>query len=109
MELLNLDVVREYGGALLQGLAITVVLTFIVITIALVLAIPVAAGGFLTGTAADIIEQLKAVEKAFPGLERISCSLSLGTPLATAMEQLERFAKEVMPAFKSGKIAAAAE
>ena len=42
MELLNLDVVREYGGALLQGLAITVVLTFIVITIALVLAIPVA-------------------------------------------------------------------
>ena len=42
MELLNLDVVREYGGSLLQGLAITVVLTFIVITMALILAIPVA-------------------------------------------------------------------
>ena len=68
----------------------------------------VAAGGFLTGTAADIIAQLKAVEAQFPGLERISCSLPLGTPLATAMEQLERFAKEVMPAFK-GRIAAAAE
>ena len=42
MELLNLDVVREFGGALLQGLGITVVLTLIVITMALILAIPVA-------------------------------------------------------------------
>lgn len=69
----------------------------------------VKAGGFLAGTPADIIEQLKAVEKAFPGLERVSCSLPLGTPLATALEQLERFAKEVMPAFKGGKTAVAAE
>jgi His/Glu/Gln/Arg/opine family amino acid ABC transporter permease subunit len=42
MELLNLDVLREYGGALLSGLALTVGLTLIVIVIALVLAIPVA-------------------------------------------------------------------
>jgi alkanesulfonate monooxygenase SsuD/methylene tetrahydromethanopterin reductase-like flavin-dependent oxidoreductase (luciferase family) len=68
----------------------------------------VKAGGFLAGTAAEIIEQLKAAEKALPGLERISCSLPLGTPLAVALEQLERFSKEVMPAFK-GKVAAAAE
>ncbi len=68
----------------------------------------VKAGGFLTGTAADIIEQLKAVEKTYPGLERVSCSLPMGTPLATALEQLERFAKEVMPAFK-GRVAVAAE
>ncbi len=68
----------------------------------------VKAGGFLTGTAADIIEQLKAVEKTYPGLDRVSCSLPLGTPLATALEQLERFAKEVMPAFK-GKAKVAAE
>ncbi len=60
----------------------------------------VKAGGFLTGTPADIIEQLKAVEKRYPGLDRVSCSLALGTPLATALEQLTRFAKEVMPAFK---------
>ena len=58
------------------------------------------AGGFLAGTPADIIAQLKAVEKEYPGLERVSCSLPLGTPLATALEQLERFAKEVMPAFR---------
>jgi His/Glu/Gln/Arg/opine family amino acid ABC transporter permease subunit len=42
MELLNLDVLKEYGGALLAGLALTVALTLIVITLALVLAIPVA-------------------------------------------------------------------
>ncbi len=61
----------------------------------------VKAGGFLTGTPADIIEQLKAVEKRYPGLDRVSCGMPLGTPLATALEQLERFAKEVMPAFKT--------
>ena len=42
MELLNFDVLREYGGALLAGLALTVGLTFIVIILALMLAIPVA-------------------------------------------------------------------
>jgi His/Glu/Gln/Arg/opine family amino acid ABC transporter permease subunit len=42
MELLNLDVLNEYGGALLAGLGLTVALTLIVIILALVLAIPVA-------------------------------------------------------------------
>jgi len=59
------------------------------------------AGGFLAGTPADIIEALKAVEARYPGLNRVSCSLPLGTPLSMALEQLERFAKEVMPAFKN--------
>ena len=61
------------------------------------------AGGFLTGTPSDIIEQLKAVEKRYPGVERVSCSLALGTPLSLALEQLERFAQEVMPAFRNAK------
>jgi alkanesulfonate monooxygenase SsuD/methylene tetrahydromethanopterin reductase-like flavin-dependent oxidoreductase (luciferase family) len=60
----------------------------------------VKAGGFLAGTPADIVEQLKAVEKRYPGLQRVSCSMALGTPLSVALEQLERFAKEVMPAFR---------
>jgi alkanesulfonate monooxygenase SsuD/methylene tetrahydromethanopterin reductase-like flavin-dependent oxidoreductase (luciferase family) len=68
----------------------------------------VKAGGFLTGTPADIIEQLKAVEKRFPGLDRVVCSLPLGTPLAVALEQLNRMATEVMPAFRSAKVAVAA-
>jgi len=67
----------------------------------------VAAGGFLAGTPGEIIDQLKAVEKRYPGLNRVSCSMPLGTPLAMALEQLDRFAKEVMPAFKNVQAAAA--
>ena len=62
------------------------------------------AGGFLTGSPDEIIEHLKALEKAYPGLDRISVSLSVGVPEAVALEQLERFAKEVMPAFKDTKV-----
>lgn len=69
----------------------------------------VAAGGFLAGTPADIIETLKAVEKRYPGLNRVSCSMALGTPLTVALEQLNRFAKEVMPAFKDTGLAVAAQ
>jgi His/Glu/Gln/Arg/opine family amino acid ABC transporter permease subunit len=42
MELFNLDVVAQYGPALLRGLSVTVFLTIVVILAALVLAIPVA-------------------------------------------------------------------
>ena len=60
----------------------------------------VKAGGFLTGTPADIIESLKKIEAAYPGLSRVTVTLPLGTPLSVWLEQVERFAKEVMPAFK---------
>ena len=69
----------------------------------------VKAGGFLTGTPADIIEQLKAVEKRYPGVDRVVCATPLGTPLEVQLEDLDRFAKEVMPAFQTTKIATAAE
>jgi hypothetical protein len=36
-------------------------------------------------------------------------STPLGTPLEVQLEDLDRFAKEVMPAFHPAKIAAAAE
>src|SRR5580692_296656 len=64
----------------------------------------VKAGGFLTGSPDEIIEHLMKLEKAYPGLDRISISLSVGVPEAVALEQLERFAKEVMPAFKGRKV-----
>ena len=67
----------------------------------------VKAGGFLAGTPAEIIGQLKAVEKRYPGLERVSCGMALGTPLKVALDQLERFAKEVIPAFRAVRAAAA--
>src|ERR1700712_921447 len=62
------------------------------------------AGGFLTGSPDEIIEHLKKLEKAYPGLDRISISPSLGVPEAVILEQLERFAREVMPAFKGQKL-----
>jgi alkanesulfonate monooxygenase SsuD/methylene tetrahydromethanopterin reductase-like flavin-dependent oxidoreductase (luciferase family) len=69
----------------------------------------VKAGGFLTGTPDDIIEQLKAVEKRYPGIDRVMCSTPLGTPLEIQLEDLDRFATDVMPAFRSATVAAAAE
>jgi hypothetical protein len=70
----------------------------------------VAMGGFLAGTPADIIEQLKAIEKRYPALNRVVCATPLGTPLAVQLEDLDRFSKQVMPAFGAGKkIAAAAQ
>jgi alkanesulfonate monooxygenase SsuD/methylene tetrahydromethanopterin reductase-like flavin-dependent oxidoreductase (luciferase family) len=69
----------------------------------------VRAGGFLAGTADDIIETLKAVEKRYPGIDRVMCSTPLGTPLEIQLEDLDRFATEVMPAFRGATVAAAAE
>jgi alkanesulfonate monooxygenase SsuD/methylene tetrahydromethanopterin reductase-like flavin-dependent oxidoreductase (luciferase family) len=60
----------------------------------------VKAGGFLCGNADDLIEHIKALEKRYPALDRISVSLSVGVPEKVALEQLDRFAKEVIPAFK---------
>ena len=67
------------------------------------------AGGFLAGRPEDIIEQLKAVERRYPGLDRVICATPLGTPLEVQLEDLDRFAKEVMPAFRGAGMAAAAK
>jgi alkanesulfonate monooxygenase SsuD/methylene tetrahydromethanopterin reductase-like flavin-dependent oxidoreductase (luciferase family) len=65
----------------------------------------VKAGGFLCGNADDLIEHLKTLEAKYPALDHVSVSLSVGVPETLALEQLERFAKEVMPAFKRAKAA----
>ena len=49
------------------------------------------------------------MEKRYPGVDRVVCSMPLGTPLAVALENLDRFSKAVMPAFSSEEVAAAAE
>jgi alkanesulfonate monooxygenase SsuD/methylene tetrahydromethanopterin reductase-like flavin-dependent oxidoreductase (luciferase family) len=66
----------------------------------------VKAGGFLTGSPAEIIEHIHKLEKAYPGLERMSISLSVGVPQSVALEQMERFGKEVIPAFRNRKVEA---
>jgi hypothetical protein len=55
------------------------------------------ARGFLAGRPEDIVEQLKAVEKRYPGLDRVICATPLGTPLDVQLADLDRFTKEVIP------------
>ena len=62
-------------------------------------------GRFLAGRPEEIIEQLKAVEKRYPGLDRVICA----TPLDLQLEDPDRFAKEVIPAFRDTRTAAAAQ
>ena len=50
----------------------------------------VKAGGFLAGRPEDIIEQLKAVETRYPGLDRVICATLLGTPLDVQLEDRDR-------------------
>ena len=54
----------------------------------------------LCGSPDDFIEHLKKLEERYPGLERVMVSLTVGIPKTLVLEQLERFATEVMPAFK---------
>ena len=61
------------------------------------------------GRPEDIIEALKAVEKRYPGLDRVICATPLGTPLEVQLADLDRFAKEVIPAFRDTRTAAAAQ
>jgi hypothetical protein len=67
----------------------------------------VKAGGFLAGRAEDIIEALKAVEKRHPDLDRVICATLLGTRLDVQLLDLDHFAKEVIPAFRDTRTAAA--
>jgi hypothetical protein len=61
------------------------------------------------GRPEDIIEQFKAVEKRYPGLDPVICATPLGTPLDAQLADLDRFAHEVIPAFRDTKLAAAAQ
>ncbi|MGE0699497.1 MAG: LLM class flavin-dependent oxidoreductase [Hyphomicrobiaceae bacterium] len=59
-----------------------------------------ASGGFLCGPPDLIIEKLKVIERKYPGLERVNMSMPVGVPLNMWLDQHDRLAKEVMPAFK---------
>ena len=63
----------------------------------------VKAGSWLCGPPELIIEKLMAVQEGYPGLEGVNVGSVIGTPQNVLLEQLERFATEVMPAFK-GKV-----
>lgn len=55
---------------------------------------------WLCGTPDDVISLLQEVEERYPGLRHVIVSFAMGTPKAVYMDQLARFAEEVMPAFR---------
>jgi alkanesulfonate monooxygenase SsuD/methylene tetrahydromethanopterin reductase-like flavin-dependent oxidoreductase (luciferase family) len=57
-------------------------------------------GAWFAGTPQQLIEHLKALEARFPGMEHINLSCSLTTPKTVMLEQFQRLAEEVMPAFR---------
>ena len=61
----------------------------------------VKAGSWLCGPPELIIEKLMDVQERYPGLNQITVNNAVGTPERVILEQLDRFAKEIMPAFKN--------
>ena len=59
------------------------------------------AGSWLCGPPELIIEKLMDVQKRLPGLEQITLNNTIGMPEDAILEQLDRFAADVMPTFKS--------
>lgn len=60
----------------------------------------VQAGSWLCGPPELLIQKLQDVQTRYPGLEVVNVGSVIGTPKQVVLEQLEIFAKEVMPAFK---------
>jgi len=59
-------------------------------------------GSWLCGPPELITERLMELQDKYPGLEKVHVGCTrMGTSLEVILEQLDRFAKEVMPAFKA--------
>jgi alkanesulfonate monooxygenase SsuD/methylene tetrahydromethanopterin reductase-like flavin-dependent oxidoreductase (luciferase family) len=57
-------------------------------------------GAWFAGTADQLVEHLKTLEERYPGMEHINLSTPLCTPESVMLEQFQRVAEEVMPAFR---------
>ena len=58
------------------------------------------AGAWLCGPPELIIEKLTEIQERYPGLTEVNIGQPVGTPQSVILEQLERFAEEVMPEFQ---------
>jgi alkanesulfonate monooxygenase SsuD/methylene tetrahydromethanopterin reductase-like flavin-dependent oxidoreductase (luciferase family) len=56
---------------------------------------------WLCGPPRDIVAYLKELERRYPGLDHVMIAWAIGTPRELMVEQLTRFAREVMPAFRA--------
>src|ERR671924_1338436 len=66
----------------------------------------VKAGSWYCGPPEGFIAYLQALEDKYPGLEYVNVASTMGVPKAIMLEQLEWFAKEVMPAFQKREVRA---
>jgi len=57
-------------------------------------------GAWYCGPANGFVEFLQELGEKFPGLEAVNVQSAMGTPETIMVEQLEWFARDVMPAFK---------
>jgi alkanesulfonate monooxygenase SsuD/methylene tetrahydromethanopterin reductase-like flavin-dependent oxidoreductase (luciferase family) len=60
----------------------------------------IAQKAWLCGPAGKIIDSIREFESRYPGLEQVMLHWPEGTPAAEFHQQLARFAREVMPAFR---------
>jgi len=58
------------------------------------------AGAWYCGPPSGLVERLQELGERFPGLTAVNVQSSMGTPQAIMVEQLEWFARDVMPAFR---------
>jgi alkanesulfonate monooxygenase SsuD/methylene tetrahydromethanopterin reductase-like flavin-dependent oxidoreductase (luciferase family) len=64
------------------------------------------AGSWYCGPPEGFVAYLQALEDKYPGLEYVNVASTIGVPKAIMLEQLEWFAKEVMPAFRDRAVRA---
>lgn len=57
-------------------------------------------GAWYCGPPEGFVEFLQNLQEKFPGLDAVNVQSAMGTPQEVMVEQLEWFAKDVMPAFK---------
>ena len=61
----------------------------------------VAQKAWFCGTPAEVIDGIKSIEAKYPGLENFMIHWAEGLSPKEFKDQLRRFAKDVMPAFKT--------
>ena len=61
----------------------------------------VKSGAWIVGPPERIVERLLELQHIYPGLEEVHVGQVVGTDERVILEQLERFSREVMPAFKA--------
>ena len=68
----------------------------------------VRAGAWMVGPPERLVERLQELQERYPGLEEVHVGQVVGTDEKVILDQLDRFAREVMPAFKRSGVREAA-